>query len=627
MFAATQRSSFFAVPPTSRLRWLVSLRWLALLGVAVGLGVATVARLPWVHPLPIAFALLVGVLFNLAFLRRLRRLEQRALEAERAVVQASDPSGLSDISAKTLTELTRLAAAAGIAAPAAPPAVDRPRRGRRGLWYLRRFGARMRAWYQASVEPQPRSAASKRSLPDSEPSESRKPSALGRELELQVLADVVALTLLLLASGGARNPVCMFYGFHVVIGAMLGYFRGALLAAAMGICGVGLLVAMEEARMLLSAPLLSPPLWLTAGAAVVMVCCLAYFALGVLRFVEHEQGRALRNYDLLLAALDTLQVGLELVAPDDRLLLANRRAATLHPCPDGKWSMPEGLAATEPEPGTEVEPHRRQLAHTEDGETRIYELLALAGWEADGVRAFIYVDRTEGTVNEQRAIMLEQLASLGRAMQQVAHELNTPLSSIQTLAVDLSHAQPDPDAAESIALIASEARRCREISRELLSTARLGEHSPVRTVLADVVRRAARLAYGRQTGRGRVLLQGELEVACVTDGDRLLQILVNLLQNASDASDEPVEVTVTKQGEHAVLAVRDHGPGLPEEVRRRLFTPFVTTKPPGKGTGLGLYTCARLAQQLRARLTVENDPDGGVLARLVLPRTEEAASA
>ena len=198
---------------------------------------------------------------------------------------------------------------------------------------------------------------------------------------------------------------------------------------------------------------------------------------------------------------------------------------------------------------------------------------------------------------------------------------------IQTLAVDLSHAQPGPDAAESIALIASEARRCREISRELLSTARLGSHSPVRTVLADVVRRAARLAYGRQTGRGRVLLQGELEVACVTDGDRLLQILVNLLQNASDASDEPVEVTVTKQGEHAVLAVRDHGPGLPEEVRRRLFTPFVTTKPPGKGTGLGLYTCARLAQQLRARLTVENDPDGGVLARLVLPRTEEAASA
>jgi signal transduction histidine kinase len=399
----------------------------------------------------------------------------------------------------------------------------------------------------------------------------------------------------------------------------------------MGLGGVGLLVALELGGLLLSPPLLSPPLWLTAGAAVVMVCCLAYFALGVLRFVEREQGRALRNYDLLLAALDTLQVGLELVAPDGRLLLANRRAATLHPCPEGQWSMPEGLASADPEPAdpadaTDHEPRRRRLAHTERGETRLYELLALAGWEADGVRAFIYVDRTEGTVNEQRAIMLEQLASLGRAMQQVAHELNTPLASIQTLAVDLAHAQPGPDTDESIALIASEARRCREISRELLSTARLGEHSPVRTVLADVVRRAARLAYGRQTGRGRVLLQGELEVECVTDGDRLLQILVNLLQNASDASDEPVEVTVTAERDHAVLAVRDHGPGLPEEVRRQLFVPFVSTKPPGKGTGLGLYTCARLAQQLRAELTIENDAGGGVLARLVLPRTQEAAS-
>lgn len=617
MFAATQPSSFFAVPPTSRLRWLVSLRWLALLGMVVGLAVATAARLPWVKGLPIGFVLLVGVLYNLAFRRRLRRLEQRTLgeAAARAAAPGSDNSELGDLGDISTSGRAVLAAVTGVKAA---PEATQTQGGRRGLWYLRRFGERMRARYQASTEPQPHNWRG-------------KVSALGRELELQVLADVVALTLVLLASGGVRNPVCMFYGFHVVIGAMLGYFRGALLAAAMGLCGVGLLVGLELAGLLLSPPLLSPPLWLTAGAAVVMVCCLAYFALGVLRFVEREQGRALRNYDLLLAALDTLQVGLELVAPDGRLLLANRRAATLHPCPDGRWSMPEGLASTDPEPpgpadATDQEPRRRRLAHTERGETRLYELLALAGWEADGVRAFIYVDRTEGTVNEQRAIMLEQLASLGRAMQQVAHELNTPLASIQTLAVDLAHAQPGPDTAESIALIASEARRCREISRELLSTARLGEHSPVRTVLADVVRRAARLAYGRQTGRGRVLLQGELEVACVTDGDRLLQILVNLLQNASDASDEPVEVTVTAPHDQAVLTVRDHGPGLPEQVRRQLFVPFISTKPPGKGTGLGLYTCARLAQQLRAELTIENDPGGGVLARLVLPRIPEVAS-
>lgn len=589
--------SFFQLSPLSRLRWLVGLRWLALAGVAVGLGVARLLQLPWVASGPIAVALVVGVLYNLAFLWRLRRLERSAGPAgPREPREASHSSSDLEVAG---------GGAAGprpaASRPSLPPQEGEPpeRRGLRGLLYLRR--------------------ERKKDGP-SRPPEPASTTALARELELHVLADVGALTLLLLASGGVRNPVVMFYGFHVVLGAMLGYTRGAMVAAAVGLGGLLLLVLAEHLGMLLSAPLPNPPLWLAAGAAAVTVCCLAYFARGVLRFVESEQGRALRNYELLLSALDALQVGLELVGPDGRLLLANRRAATLHPCPDGQWRPPVASAGPISD-GDDVRP--RRLAHTERGEARIYEIMALAGWEAQGLRAFLYVDRTEATVNEQRAILLEQLASLGRALQQVAHELNTPLASIQTLAVDLSHSAQSADAAESIALIVDEARRCREISRELLSTARLGAHSPVRTVLADVVRRAARLAYGRNPGRGGVILKGELDTACLTDGDRLLQILVNLLQNASDACDEPVEVSVSRAAAGgAVLAVRDRGPGLPEEVRSRLFQPFVSTKPPGKGTGLGLYTCARLAQQLRAELGIENvpaDEGGGVRVRLTLP--------
>ncbi|MFO0573494.1 MAG: HAMP domain-containing sensor histidine kinase [Polyangia bacterium] len=600
-------TSLLQISPLARLRWLVQLRWLALLGVAVGLGVARLLQLRWVAAGPIAVALLVGVLYNLAFLLRLRGLEQAARDA------GGSPS-IADFS-NPASSASGLRPAVGVLASSTSPAEEPERRGRRGLLYFRRERKK------DSLARPP------------------GPAELARELELQVLADVGALTLLLLSSGGVRNPVVMFYGFHVVLGAMLGYTRGTMLAAVVGLGGLLLLVLAEELGLLLSAPLLSPPLWLSATAAAVTVCCLAYFARGVLRFVEREQGRALRNYELLLTALDALQVGLELVAPDGRLLLANRRAATLHPCPDGHWrapvAAPAAPAGSDGPPGDDGRP--RRLAHTEGGEARIYEIMALAGWEAEGLRAFLYVDRTEATVNEQRAILLEQLASLGRALQQVAHELNTPLASIQTLAVDLSHAVQSPDAAESIALIVDEARRCREISRELLSTARLGAHSPVRTVLADVVRRAARLTYGRNPGRGGVVLRGELDLACVTDGDRLLQILVNLLQNASDASDHPVEVTISHQSGRrggAVLAVRDRGPGLPVEVRERLFQPFVSTKPPGKGTGLGLYTCARLAQQLGAELVIDNadsaahgggagDDGGGVLARLTLPDDPE----
>lgn len=474
-----------------------------------------------------------------------------------------------------------------------------------------------------------------------------------RELELHALADVAALTVLLLASGGVRNPICMFYGFHVVLGAMLGYTRGALLAAVVGSAGIFLLVLCEQSGLLLAPPLYSPPLWLMAGAALLSILSLAYFALGVLRYVEAEQGRAVRNYELLLTALDRLQVGLELVTPDGRLLLANRRAAAIHPYDGGRWQMPAGLLESAAADGQKASGPLRFAYIEEIGEqreTRIAEMLAISGRGENGVRAFLYVDRTEATVDEQRAIMLERLASLGRAMQEVAHELNTPLASIQTLAVDLSHAVHSADAAESVALIVDEARRCQQISRELLSTARIGSPSPVRTVLAEVVRRAARLTYGQR--RGRVVIQGDLDLACITDSDRLLQILVNLLQNASDASEKPVEVTVSRtspfatprDGEesgdslksYAEIAVRDYGPGLPAKVQERLFQPFVSTKPPGQGTGLGLYTCARLSQQLRAELRIENaataadlesksgsDDGQGVLARLRLPLFSE----
>ena len=546
-------SSFFVVPKAARLRWLVYLRWLALSAVAIGLAVSQVAQLDWVAPRPIAVALIGGLLYNLAFLWRVRRLEEQS--------STRNPND-------------------------------------RGPWPAK--------------------------------------ETVDRELELQALADVGALTLLLSASGGLQNPVSIFYGFHVVLGAMLGDRRGALLAASMASLGIAVLAFCQRGGLLLSRTLNSPPLWLTAGTALLSVSCLAYFAVSVLRFVEREQGRAGRNYELLLSALDRLQVGLELVSADGRVLLANQRAAGLRPSPTatGRWLPPTGLTGAVPQqPGASA-----RFAHTEGNETRIIELLMLSGGGGRGpeVRAYLYADRTEATVDEQRAIMLERLASLGRAMQEVAHELNTPLASIQTLAVDLSHslaahpmaqAECGPDMAESVALIVDEARRCQQISRELLSTARLGSTSPVRTVLGDVVRRATRLTYGKR--RGLVRLHGDLDLACVTDGDRLLQILVNLLQNASDASEKVVDVTLSR-GEQdgqaqAEIEVRDHGPGLPPQVAARLFVPFVSTKPPGQGTGLGLYTCARLAQQLRGQLTVENvsgglsGADTGVRVRLRLP--------
>jgi len=112
MFEAKTTPGFFAVPPTSRLRWLVRLRWLALLGVAVGLGVAQAARFAWVSAGPIAIALAVGVFYNLAFLVRLRRLEHSAQRALRAIADAAgSASGQTDadVSVSTIRALAEVA--------------------------------------------------------------------------------------------------------------------------------------------------------------------------------------------------------------------------------------------------------------------------------------------------------------------------------------------------------------------------------------------------------------------------------------------------------------------------------------------------------------------------------------
>jgi two-component system C4-dicarboxylate transport sensor histidine kinase DctB/two-component system sensor histidine kinase AauS len=123
---------------------------------------------------------------------------------------------------------------------------------------------------------------------------------------------------------------------------------------------------------------------------------------------------------------------------------------------------------------------------------------------------------------------------------------------------------------------------------------------------------------------GAVLVdEDSLQVVGEVDADRVLQSLMNLVQNALAASQEAPgsgpRVTVTAQvaGGLVRVQVRDRGPGLPELVRQRLFEPFVTTKP--EGTGLGLYTSQQLARELGGSLDLRLAIEGGTIAELTLP--------
>jgi len=113
-----------------------------------------------------------------------------------------------------------------------------------------------------------------------------------------------------------------------------------------------------------------------------------------------------------------------------------------------------------------------------------------------------------------------------------------------------------------------------------------------------------------------------------TNPDYLEQIIVNLLINASDACNGKNSCvrlgTEVKDSwlDHAIIEVTDNGCGMDEKTLEKIFTPFFTTKPQGKGTGLGLYICNNLVEGLYGRIEVESHPGAGSTFRVILPDKE-----
>jgi C4-dicarboxylate-specific signal transduction histidine kinase len=211
----------------------------------------------------------------------------------------------------------------------------------------------------------------------------------------------------------------------------------------------------------------------------------------------------------------------------------------------------------------------------------------------------------------------------------VAHELNTPLATIRTLATDMRAAirelagdEADRTAAvddldESAALVQDETRRLGRITQALLAGGDLVRaRMDGRVPLAAVVERAMALVFAGARRGPEVQVDASVDALHVmADPDRLMQVLVNLLQNAHDAvgggEGGLVRVHAAQVGDTVAITVEDDGVGIDPAIEGRLFEPFATSKPPGQGTGLGLYTSYMLVQAMGGELDLERRDEGG----------------
>jgi two-component system, sporulation sensor kinase A len=284
------------------------------------------------------------------------------------------------------------------------------------------------------------------------------------------------------------------------------------------------------------------------------------------------------------------------------------------------WVLDEGL----PLQG------ERRRARFERADTRVMMLAVQVHIVAGAAgrpssRVVTVADVTERTQLEAQIIAQERLAAKGRLAAVIAHEVNTPLQSIETC-LYMAHTATKSNQHTYLEIARQEVQRVGTLMGQLLGLYRQAVREVQWVDLNELVRRLLILVQV-QCQRQRITVTTDLYASLPHmqgRADELSQVILNLLMNAVQAMPEggrlhlatgatPTRPTASSQLRNAplylMLTVADEGPGIPPELHGRIFEPFFTTKP--DGSGLGLAISQKIVAQFDGAITLTSKPGGG----------------
>ncbi len=223
---------------------------------------------------------------------------------------------------------------------------------------------------------------------------------------------------------------------------------------------------------------------------------------------------------------------------------------------------------------------------------------------------------------------VERLATLGRMTATVAHDLGTPLNSVLGYAQLLAQEDLPERARRRLAIIETQIHRMGEIIQNYLSYTR-GRAPRQKIDINELIRDTLLLlrpVFEQRNVQVSTVLADALP-AVHGDGNSIQRVLINLLDNAVDASNPGGSVKISSaesvgtgdNGQGVVIELVDGGAGIPPEILPKVFDLFVTTKAPGKGTGLGLVICQEIVKAHGGAINIASQVGQGTTVTVFLP--------